>query len=51
VDLVKMWRRFEMSQKPAFIVNIEAPPGAFDINLSPDKREVVFVKQKEIIGD
>lgn len=40
-----------MSQKPAFILNIEAPPGAFDINLSPDKREVVFAKQKEIIGD
>ena len=39
-----------MSQKPAFIVNIEAPPGSFDINLSPDKREIVFAKQKDIIG-
>lgn len=39
-----------MSQKPAFILNIEAPPGTFDINLSPDKREVLFSKQKNILG-
>ena len=52
VDLAKVtkvlnecWRRFEMKQRPAFVLNILVPPGRLDVNLSPDKREVVILHE------
>ena len=52
VDLAKVtkvlnecWRRYEMKQKPAFVLNIIVPPGHLDVNLSPDKREVVILHE------
>jgi DNA mismatch repair ATPase MutL len=38
-----------MKHKPAFIMNIVIPPGAFDINLSPDKREIVLCHEMKIL--
>jgi DNA mismatch repair ATPase MutL len=38
-----------MHQKPAFIINLTVPCGYYDINLTPDKREVLFVHQDRII--
>jgi DNA mismatch repair ATPase MutL len=39
-----------MKQKPAFIINVILPPHCYDINLSPDKREVIFTHTDEIIS-
>ena len=40
--LNEVWRRYEMKQKPACILNIKVPAGTFDVNLTPDKREIVL---------
>lgn len=29
-----------MKQKPAFILDLRLPPGTFDVNVTPDKREI-----------
>lgn len=34
------WRAYEMKQKPAFILDLRLPPGSFDVNVTPDKREI-----------
>lgn len=38
-----------MSNKAAFIVNIVAPPGSLDVNLTPDKREVLLEHEGVLI--
>jgi DNA mismatch repair protein PMS2 len=38
----EVWRRYEMKNKPACILNILVPSGSFDVNLTPDKREIVL---------
>jgi DNA mismatch repair protein PMS2 len=45
----EVWRRYEMKHKPAFIINIDVPAGAFDVNLSPDKREIVLTNESLIL--
>ena len=40
-----------MSNKPAFVLHITLPPGYIDVNLSPDKREVVIVHDKYFLDD
>lgn len=47
--LNEVWRRYEMKQKPAFVLNITVPPGYFDVNLTPDKREVLIVQEALIL--
>lgn len=32
-----------MKQKPAFVLDLRLQPGSFDINITPDKREVLLV--------
>jgi DNA mismatch repair ATPase MutL len=46
-----MWRKYEMNQKPAFVINIIAPPGTFDVNISPDKREILLTNHNELLGE
>lgn len=36
----EVWRTYEMKQKPAFILDLRLPPGSFDVNVTPDKREI-----------
>ncbi|CAN0514066.1 unnamed protein product, partial [Ectocarpus sp. 8 AP-2014] len=36
----EVWRAYEMKQKPAFILDLRLPPGTFDVNVTPDKREI-----------
>jgi hypothetical protein len=36
----EVWRTYEMKHKPAVFLDLRVPPGSFDVNLSPDKREV-----------
>lgn len=45
-----MWRKYEMNQKPAFVVNIIVPPGSYDVNITPDKREILLVNQVDLLG-
>ncbi|CAM9199995.1 unnamed protein product, partial [Ectocarpus fasciculatus] len=56
VDLPKLtrtmneiWRKYEMKQKPAFVLNVTTPAGTFDVNISPDKREIVLTHEDLII--
>jgi len=47
--LNEVWRRYEMKQKPAFVLNVHVPSGLFDINMTPDKREVLIVQEQLVI--
>ena len=38
-----------MGHKPAFILDLRLPPGAYDVNMSPDKREVLLVGESGIL--
>lgn len=38
-----------MKQKPAFVLNVTTPAGTFDVNISPDKREIVLTHEDLII--
>lgn len=42
--------RFEMAQKPAFVLNVTVAGGAVDLNLAPDKREVLMPAEGAILG-
>lgn len=47
--LNEVWRRYEMKQKPAFVLDISVPAGYFDVNLTPDKREVLIVQEARVL--
>lgn len=47
--LNEVWRRYEMKQKPACILNIKVPAGTFDVNLTPDKREIVLSQESMML--
>lgn len=48
-SLNEVWRRYEMKQKPAFILDLKVSAGSFDVNLAPDKREVIIQHENLII--
>lgn len=33
-----------MKHRPAFVLELALPPGAFDVNVTPDKREVLVAQ-------
>lgn len=39
-----------MKNKPAFFINIKLPPEMLDVNLSPDKREVIILHENMILS-
>lgn len=39
----EVWRTYEMKQKPAFILDVRLPAGDFDVNVTPDKREIFMI--------
>eukprot|EP01041_Mallomonas_annulata_P002270 gene2270-4419_t len=47
IDSLKITKA--VNEKPAFIVHLTVPPGYYDINLTPDKREVVLVHQEMVL--
>ncbi len=47
--LNEVWRKYEMKNKPAFIIDLKVSAGNFDVNLAPDKREVVIRHEFVII--
>ena len=42
-------RLYEMKKKPAFILNFILKPGGVDINVSPDKREVLLTDEVNVL--
>lgn len=44
-----VWRQYEMNHKPACALNVSLPPGSFDVNLTPDKREILIERESEIL--
>ena len=46
----QVWRQYEMKHKPAVIINVRLPPGHFDVNVTPDKREVVMTGEQPLIA-
>ena len=40
----EVWRQYEMKHKPAYVVNLILRRGTFDINVTPDKREVLLTE-------
>jgi DNA mismatch repair protein PMS2 len=47
-----VWKSFdsESGRRPACILAFTLPNYAFDVNLSPDKRQVMFTEEKSILG-
>lgn len=43
------WRQYELQHKPAFVLDLHLPPGAFDVNLAPDKRDALVEREDAII--
>lgn len=47
--LNECWRQYEMGHKPAAILNFALPHGTFDVNVSPDKREVLIIAEGALL--
>ncbi|CAM9418872.1 unnamed protein product [Hapterophycus canaliculatus] len=45
----EVWRTYEMKQKPAFILDLRLPPGTFDVNVTPDKREIFMTGEAAVL--
>lgn len=41
--LNETWRQFELSSKPACVLDLQLRPRTFDVNVTPNKREVLLV--------
>lgn len=46
----EVWRAYEMKQKPAFVLDVRLPPGSFDVNVTPDKREIFMTEASTGMG-
>eukprot|EP01084_Bolivina_argentea_P124907 221362_1 len=49
--LNEAWRHYEMKAKPIALLNLKLPVGSCDINVTPDKREVIVEHEAEIAGE
>ncbi len=45
----EVYKSFNMHQYPVFIFNITMPSDEYDINVTPDKRQVMIHKEKQIV--
>ncbi|GBG26646.1 DNA mismatch repair protein PMS1 [Hondaea fermentalgiana] len=45
-----VYRQHEMKHKPAIFLNWIVPPGSYDINVTPDKREVFLVGEEVLLA-
>ena len=45
----EVWRVYEMKHKPAFVLNLQLPARTFDVNVAPDKRDVIFTEQGALL--
>jgi DNA mismatch repair protein PMS2 len=46
----EVWRAYELGHKPAFALDLQLPPGAFDVNVTPDKREALLVGEANLVS-
>lgn len=45
----EVWRVYEMKHKPAFVLNLQLPPRTYDVNVAPDKRDVILTEQGALL--
>ena len=46
--LLDLWRSLGMKKRPACILELKLPNSSFDVNLSPDKRQVLLTEEDQI---
>jgi len=46
----EVWRTYELGHKPAFALDLQLPPGSFDVNVTPDKREALLVGEADLVS-
>ena len=44
----EVWRSYEAKHKPALVLDLRLAPGAFDVNVTPDKREILLAAEPAI---
>ena len=44
-----MYRTYNMHQVPFVALNVQVPAGAFDVNVTPDKRTVFVHHERELL--
>ncbi|KAG5183281.1 hypothetical protein JKP88DRAFT_317762 [Tribonema minus] len=44
-----VWQQYEMRNKPAAVINVQLPPGDFDVNVTPDKRKVFVTGEAALL--
>ncbi len=49
--LNEVWRQYEMKAKPIALLNLKLPVGSCDINVTPDKREIMLENEAQIVGE
>jgi DNA mismatch repair ATPase MutL len=47
--LNEVWRKYEMKQKPAFIIDCNISKGYLDVNVTPDKREIIIRNESVLL--
>jgi DNA mismatch repair ATPase MutL len=47
--LNEVWRKYEMKQKPAFIMDCNISKGFLDVNVTPDKREIIIRNESVLL--
>ena len=45
----ELYRQYNNSQYPAFVVALQLEPGTFDINVTPDKRTVLLHEEATLL--
>ena len=57
VDIPKLARMFNevyrtahVDKYPSFVLNLVCPAGAYDINVTPDKRTIYLVDESDLVG-
>jgi DNA mismatch repair ATPase MutL len=45
----EVWRKHDNKAKPSFVLDFKLPAGMFDVNVTPDKREIVLVEESRIL--
>ena len=46
-----MYKQFNQSNNPVIVLNFEIENGFYDVNVSPDKREIFIKNEFQIIND
>jgi DNA mismatch repair ATPase MutL len=47
----EVYKSYNMHQYPVYILNMTLPSDEYDVNVTPDKRQVMFHKEKRLVED